>query len=164
MGKTVLTCRKGNGSVYQVHGHKRLGQARLRILDYAERHGFMRGIVKAIEHEPGRGAPLARVEFRHPYKYRRVKELMVAPEGMFTGQSVLCGVKAPLAIGNVLPLGQITEGCIVCNVEAKVGDRGTLARASGDYCIIISHNQETGRTRLKLPSGQKKKCPAVAAP
>jgi len=161
MGKTVLTCRKGKGSVYQVHGHRRLGAAKLRILDYAERQGFMRGVVKTIEHDPGRGAPLARIEFRHTRKYKRVKELMVAPEGMFTGQSVFCGVKAPLAIGNVLPLGAITEGCIVCNVEAKTGDRGTIARASGDYCIIISHNLETGRTRLKLPSGQKKSVPST---
>ena len=156
MGKVVLTCRKGKGSVYQVHGNKRLGPARLRILDYAERNGFMKGTVKDIEHDPGRGAPLARVEFRHPYKFRRVRELFVAPEGMFTGQSVYCGKKAPLAIGNVLPLRNIPEGCIVCNVEAKVGDRGTLARAGGDYCIIISHNTDSGRTRLKLPSGQKK--------
>lgn len=160
MGKTVLTCRKGKASVYQVHGHKRIGPARLRIRDYAERHGFMRGVVKTIEHDPGRGAPLARVEFRHPYKYRRAKELFVAPEGMFTGQSVFCGVKAPLAIGNVLPLANIPEGCIVCNVEAKTGDRGTLAKSSGDYCILISHNLETGRSRLKLPSGQKKSVPS----
>ena len=56
----------------------------------------MRGIVKEIIHDPGRGAPLARVEFRAPYKYKRVKELFVAPEGMFTGQSVYCGQKAAL--------------------------------------------------------------------
>ena len=161
MGKVVLTCRKGAGSVYTSHGHRRLGPAKLRTLDYAERHGFMRGVVKSIEHEAGRGAPLARVEFRHTYKYKRVKELMVAPEGMFTGQSVFCGQKAPLAVGNVLPLGNITEGCIVCNVEAKNGDRGTIARASGDYCIIISHNPDTGRSRLKLPSGQKKSVPST---
>jgi large subunit ribosomal protein L8e len=160
MGKTVLTCRRGKGSVYQVKGHRRLGAAKLRILDYAERNGFMRGTVKTIEHDPGRGAPLARVEFRHPYKYRRVKELFVACEGMFTGQSVVCGKTAKLAVGNVMPLGQIPEGCIICNVEAKTGDRSTIARASGDYCIIISHNNDTGRTRLKLPSGQKKSVPS----
>jgi len=160
MGKTILPCRKGCGSVYQVHGHKRLGAARLRPLDYAEKHGFMRGIVKDIEHDPGRGAPIARVEFRHPYKYRRVKELFIAPEGMHTGQAVYCGAKARLAVGNIIPLGKIPEGCIVCNVEAKTGDRGVLARASGDYCIIISHNLETGRSRLKLPSGQKKSVPS----
>jgi len=160
MGKIVLTQRKGAASVYQVHGHKRQGAARLRILDYAERNGYTRGIVKDIVHDPGRGAPLAKVEFRHPYKYKRVQELFVAPEGMFTGQAVVCGAKASLAIGNVLPLGQIPEGCIVCNVEEKTGDRGRMARASGDYCIIISHNTDTGRSRLKLPSGQKKSVPS----
>ena len=57
----------------------------------------MRGIVKAIEHEVGRGAPLARVEFRDPYKYKRAKELFIAPEGMFT---LLCLLRraAPRAV------------------------------------------------------------------
>lgn len=41
------------------------------------------------------------------------------------------------------------------------GDRGTLARASGDYCIVISQNHEAGTTRLKLPSGQKKSVPST---
>ena len=161
MGKHVLTQRKGSGSVYTVHGHKRVGPAKLRRLDYAERNGFMRGTVKDIIHDPGRGAPLAQVEFRNPYKYKRVKELFVAAEGMFTGQALYCGQKAQLAIGNVLPLGNIPEGCIVCNVEAKCGDRGTIARASGDYCILISHNLDSGRSRLKLPSGQKKSVPST---
>ncbi len=40
----------------------------------------------------------------------------------------------------------------------KAGDRGSLARASGDYCIVVAHNPETGVTRLKLPSGSKKVC------
>jgi len=38
----------------------------------------------------------------------------------------------------------------------KAGDRGALARASGDYGIIVSHNVEQGITRIKLPSGSKK--------
>merc|ERR1711916_124820 len=58
------------------------------------------------------GAPLARVEFRHPYKYKSVKELFVAAEGMYTGQALYCGETAGMAIGNVLPLGKIPEGCI----------------------------------------------------
>lgn len=42
----------------------------------------------------------------------------------------------------------------------KAGDRGALARASGDYAIIVSHNVEQGITRIKLPSGSKKVQPA----
>ena len=38
----------------------------------------------------------------------------------------------------------------------KAGDRGTLARCSGDYAIVVAHNPDAGITRIKLPSGAKK--------
>lgn len=41
-------------------------------------------------------------------------------------------------------------------LQQKAGDRGSLARASGDYCIVVAHNTETGVSRIKLPSGSKK--------
>jgi len=55
-----------------------------------------------------------------------------------------------------MPLASMPEGSIVCNVEHRVGDRGTFAKASGDYAIVIAHNPDTGLTRVKLPSGAKK--------
>jgi large subunit ribosomal protein L8e len=73
---------------------------------------------------------------------------------------VYCGKKANLAIGNVMPVGSMPEGTVVCNLEAKVGDRGCLARASGDYAIIVAHNTDSGITRVKLPSGAKKIIPS----
>jgi len=48
------------------------------------------------------------------------------------------------------------EGTIICNVEDKAGDRGALARASGNYATVIGHNTDDGTTRVKLPSGAKK--------
>ncbi|CAL1213313.1 unnamed protein product, partial [Candida parapsilosis] len=48
------------------------------------------------------------------------------------------------------------EGTIVSNVEEKVGDRGALGRTSGNYVIIIGHNPDENKTRVKLPSGAKK--------
>ncbi|CAF5163043.1 unnamed protein product, partial [Rotaria sp. Silwood1] len=60
-----------------------------------------------IIHDPGRGAPLAVVHFRDPYRYKKRKELLVAAEGMYTGQFIYCGKKAALTIGNVMPLGQM---------------------------------------------------------
>lgn len=71
-------------------------------------------------------------------------------------QFVYAGKKAVLSVGNTLPLGEMPEGTIVCNVEAKAGDRGTLARCSGDYVIVVAHNPDSGITRIKLPSGAKK--------
>jgi len=44
-------------------------------------------------HDPGRGAPLAKVVFRDPYRYRQRIELFIAAEGMHTGQFLYCGKK-----------------------------------------------------------------------
>jgi large subunit ribosomal protein L8e len=114
------------------------------------------GVVQEIMHDPGRGAPLARVHFRHPYKYKTEKEIFICAEGMYSGQFVFCGKKAKLTIGNVLPVGAMPEGAVVCNVEERHADRGAIARASGNYATIISHNADTNSTRIRLPSGMKK--------
>lgn len=125
-------------------------------MQYAERHGYLRGIVKEIIHDPGRGAPLAKVAFRDPYRHKLRTETFIANEGMYTGQFIYAGKKANLTVGNVLPLSAMPEGTIVSNVEEKVGDRGALGRTSGNYVIVIGHNADEGKTRLKLPSGAKK--------
>jgi len=156
MGRVIRAQRKGAGSVFRAHVKHRKGAAKLRPVDYAERHGYIKGIVKEIIHDPGRGAPLARVVFRDPYKYRLRENLFIATEGMHTGQFIYCGKKATLAIGNVIPLEALPEGTIVCNIEEKAGDRGAIARASGNYATVIGHNHDEGVTRIKLPSGAKK--------
>lgn len=60
-----------------------------------------------------------------------------------------------------MPVGQMPEGTIVCNLEEKTGDRGRLARASGLYATVIAHNPDTKKTRVKLPSGAKKVIPSA---
>lgn len=59
-----------------------------------------------------------------------------------------------------MPVGMMPEGTIVCNLEEKTGDRGRLARASGNYATVITHNPDTKKTRVKLPSGAKKVIPS----
>ena len=160
MGRVIRAQRKGAGSVFRCHNKHRKGAAKLRSVDYAERHGYIKGIVKDIIHDPGRGAPLAKVSFRDPYRYKMRSETFIAAEGMYTGQFLYCGKKANLQIGNVLPVGTMPEGTIICNLEEKMGDRGRLARASGNYATVVSHNVDTRRTRVKLPSGSKKVIPS----
>ncbi|KAF7059593.1 hypothetical protein CFC21_066479 [Triticum aestivum] len=63
---------------------------------------------------------------------------------MYTGQSVHCCRRAVVGIGNVFPLASLPEGAIAWDVEQHVGDRGALARASGDYAIVVSHNSDNG--------------------
>jgi len=157
MGRVIRAQRKGAaGGVFKSHNKHRKGASKLRALDFSERHGYVKGLVTEIMHDPGRGAPLAKVVFRDPYKYAQNELRFVAAEGMYTGQFIYCGKRAQLKVGNVLPLGSMPEGTIVCNVEEKAGDRGKMARASGDYATIVSHNPDAGQTRLRLPSGAKK--------
>lgn len=156
MGKYVQAQRKGKSTVFRAHTRTRKGPVKLRALDYAERQGYIRGVVKEIIHDPGRGAPVARIQFLNAYRYKRDTELMLCAEGMYTGQFIYCGKKASLTIGNILPVQSVPEGTIICNVESKPGDRGSIARASGNFAIVISHDDDKKTTRLRLPSGGKK--------
>lgn len=63
----ILGQRKGaKGSVFMAHTHLRKGVPQFRALDYSERNGYIKGVVREIVHDSGRGAPLARVTFRNP--------------------------------------------------------------------------------------------------
>ena len=59
---------------------------------------YTRGVVKEIIHDPGRGAPLARVVFRDPYRYRQRTEYFIAVEGLYTGQYVYAGAKGTIQL------------------------------------------------------------------
>ncbi len=65
-------------------------------------------------------------------------------------------VIAALAIGNILPLSAIPEGTVISSIESKVGDCGKIAKASGDYGVIIAQDNDKGTTRVRLPSGSKR--------
>jgi large subunit ribosomal protein L8e len=54
---------------------------------------------------------------------------------------------------------------VICNLEHIAGNGGKIARASGDYCTIMTQDPDAGKTRIKLPSGARKtvanKCRAM---
>ncbi|XP_022714923.1 uncharacterized protein LOC111274498 [Durio zibethinus] len=65
MGRVIRAQRKGAGSVFKAHTHHRKGPARFRNLDFGERNGYLKGVLTEVIHDPGHGAPLASVVFRH---------------------------------------------------------------------------------------------------
>ncbi len=77
----------------QSHPRLKKGAVKHRVLDFAEREGYIKGVVKAIVHESGRGAPLCKVQFHNAYKYKLDNELFLAAEGMYTGMSIYAGQK-----------------------------------------------------------------------
>uniref|UniRef100_A0A672FBI5 Large ribosomal subunit protein uL2 n=1 Tax=Salarias fasciatus TaxID=181472 RepID=A0A672FBI5_SALFA len=129
MGRVIRGQRKGAGSVFKAHVKHRKGAAKLRHIDFAERHG---------------GFWFCR---RGPNSSSLLRAS--TPDSSSTAAR-------RLNIGNVLPVGTMPEGTIICCLEEKPGDRGKLARASGNYATVISHNPETRKSRVKLPSGAKK--------
>merc|ERR1711957_345231 len=118
--------------VFAAHTHHRVAPAKLRTLDFAERQGYMKGVVKDIVHDPGRGAPLAKVVFRDAYKYKHRTEYFIAVEGMYTGMFVYAGLKANLQVGSIMPVNQMPEG------------------------IVIGHSEDGKKSRVRLPSGVRK--------
>merc|ERR1712187_555287 len=157
MGRIIRAQRKGAGSVFTSQTANRKGHAKLRPLDFSERNNFIRGIVKELVHDSGRGAPLARVIFRNPIYHKNQNEIMIAAEGMYSGQYIYVGQKSKnWQIGNVLPIGVLKVDTLICNLEGKVGDRGCFARASGTVARIKSHNIDLGITNVELPSGKIK--------
>ncbi|MHA1631316.1 MAG: 50S ribosomal protein L2 [Candidatus Freyarchaeota archaeon] len=143
MGKRILVQRRGRGSpTFTAPTHRRRGVVKHRTLGDVT---VLRGKVITLLHDPGRGAPLAKVVFEDG-----IEQLMLAPEGVSVGQEVEYGPGASLKIGNTLPLKNIPEGTPIFNIESVPGDGGKFARSSGAYATILSHTPE--KTLVLLPS------------
>jgi len=152
MGKRIRVQRRGRGnSVYQASTHKRVAPAQyplsLTPRDYFE--GMLNGFVQDLVHDPGRGSPLALIRFENGATCHTV-----IPEGVHLGQKIQLGGKATVEVGNILPIGKIPEGTMVCNIELRPGDGGKLAKSSGAFTTIVGHTPQG--TMIKLPSGKAK--------
>ena len=139
MGKNLPQQRRGRGTspTYRSPSHRHPGMP--------VHPAFSgEGVVAAIEHAPGRTAPLARV------RYGSREVLMIAPDGLQVGQVVTVG-GPNIDRGNTITLGSIPEGTLVYNLESQPGDGGKFVRAAGTTAVIVSQAE---RTVVQLPSGQ----------
>lgn len=48
MGRVIRAQRKGAGSVFRSHTKHRKGAPKLRNLDYSEKYGYIKGVVKVM--------------------------------------------------------------------------------------------------------------------
>jgi large subunit ribosomal protein L2 len=150
MGRRIRVQRRGRGtSTFQASTHKRVAPAQYppSLTPKENFEGSINGTVEAFIHDPGRGAPLALIRFENGETC-----YTVTPEGAFKGQQISLGGKAPIEVGNILPLGKIPEGTIVCSLELKPGDGGKLAKSSGAYATVVGHTPQG--TMIRLPSGK----------
>ncbi len=149
MGKRIRVQRRGRGgSTYRASTHKRVAPAKYppAMTSKETINSSIKGIIESLVHDPGRGAPLALVRFENGETC-----YTITPEGVFEGQEINIGGKAPADVGNIIPLGKIPDGTMVCNLELRPGDGGKMAKSSGAYATVVGHTPQG--TMVKLPSG-----------
>ena len=150
MGKRIRVQRRGRGSsTFRASSHKRVAPVQYPSVSVTEQRGVIHGQVKDIIHDPGRGSPMVAIKLETGETY-----YSVVPEGVYEGQPTQIGDEASVEIGNVLPLGKIPEGTMVCNIELSPGDGGKMVRSSGAYATVVAHTPEG--TIVKLPSKRTK--------
>lgn len=135
-------------------GHKR----KYRIIDFKRDNFGIPGKVVSVEYDPNRSANIALVVYKDGDK-----RYIISPKGLGVGTIVESGPKAPLEIGNALPLEYIPVGIQVHNVELQLGKGGQLVRSAGSSATIVA--KEGDYATLRLPSGEMrmvfKKCIAT---
>jgi large subunit ribosomal protein L2 len=145
MGKRILAQRKGKGRQFRSPSHRhRSGVGGVAYPPADEDVGR----VLDIAHDPGRSAPLAKVEFMNSGE-----RWFIAGEGLQVGQQLQLGKSAPVAAGNVLPLAKIPIGARIYNIEGRPGDGGKFARSAGTAAVVVSQGAQV---IIQFASGQFK--------
>jgi large subunit ribosomal protein L2 len=152
MGKRIRVQRRGRGgSTFRASTQKRVAPARYpsatRVKENFET--AINGVIEELVHDPGRGSPLALIRFENGETC-----YTVVPEGVYAGERIQIGGKASVDVGNILPIGKIPEGTMICNIELRPGDGGKLSKSSGSYATVVTHTPKG--TIIKLPSGKSK--------
>ena len=145
MGKRLIQQRRGRTKGrYNVPSHKNRGKVKY------TNEKEMKGVVEELLHDPGHTSPIAKIRLDN-----NKKTLVLAAEGIEVGREIkFTGNKGDCEVGNILPIGAISEGFPIYNIEITPGDGGKLVRAGGNNATVVSHDAK--KTVIKLPSGQFK--------
>ena len=136
--KGRITSRRRGG------GHKR----QYRIIDFKRNKFDIPAKVVAIEYDPNRSARIALLHYTDGEK-----RYILSPYGIKVGDQVISSQKkAPLKIGNCLPLSKIPSGLFVHNVELVPGIGAQMVRSAGVGAQVLA--KDAGMVTLKLPSGE----------
>jgi len=150
MGKRIRVQRRGRGGpTFQASTQKRIAAVKYPPFNKIQQDGTIKGRISGIFHEPGRGSPIAKIKLETDQDYH-----FIVPEGVYESQEIQIGSQAPVDIGNVIPLGNIPEGTIICGIELQPGDGGKIARSSGTYATVVAHTPQG--TMIKFPSRKTK--------
>jgi large subunit ribosomal protein L2 len=138
--------RNNRGVITSGHrggGHKRL----YRIIDFQRLKLDIPARVASIEYDPNRNANIALLIYQDGEK-----RYILHPAGLEVNSQVITSSKAPINIGNCLPLANLPLGTQVHNIELRPGQGGQMVRAAGTSAQILA--KENSYVTLTLPSGE----------
>ncbi len=129
--------------------HKGGGEKKLyRVIDFRQDKFDIPATVVRLEYDPFRSAFIALLQYKDGEK-----RYIVAYEGAKEGTMIVSSQKKlPLKEGNRMPLGFITIGTFVHNIELAPGRGGEMARSAGSYAKVLA--QEGKYTHLVMPSSE----------
>ncbi len=135
-GKKLTTRHKGGG-------HKRL----FRKVDFKRNKEGVLGRVVSIEYDPNRTADISLINYSDGDK-----RYILSPIGLKVDAKVESGPKAPVRVGNSMPLSKIPVGTQIHNLELVPKGGAKLVRSAGTFAVISS--KEGSYANVKLPSGE----------
>ncbi len=107
------------------------------------------GTVERLEHDPGRTAFIALVDFDGMKKY------LLAPDTLKVGDNIEIGESVSVSVGNSTYLKNVPSGTLIHNVEFVPGRGAKIARSAGSYARILG--RDGADIVLKLRSGETRK-------
>ena len=145
MGKRIRVQRLGRGSpTFRRPDHRR----KIKKVSYPPlTKEMIRGQVTNLIHDVGRSYPVAEITLESGQKF-----YVPAAEGIIVNDWIEIGPGASLAVGNIVPLGELEEGTPVFNIEGVPGDGGKYVRSAGAYAIVQTRSGD--KVYVKLPSGK----------
>jgi large subunit ribosomal protein L2 len=124
-------------------GHKK----KYRLVDFKREKFNIPAKVATIEYDPNRTANIALLNY-----FDGEKRYIIAPEGLEVGMEIISGDKAPINVGNTLPLSALPLGTIIHNVELKPGQGAIMVRSAGSYAQLMARDGKYAT--VKLASGE----------
>ena len=127
-------------------GHKRL----MRDVDFLYNKKEIMAKIKSIEYDPNRSSFIGLAVYKDGEK-----RYVVLPKSVKPGDSFIVSPKAPLTVGNRLPLKNIPVGTFVYNIEIKPKGGAKIGRSAGIFAQVVANAD--GYTNIKMPSSEIRK-------
>lgn len=141
--------RNNRGRITTRHkggGHKR----RYRMIDFRYNKINIPFKIASVEYDPNRSGFIGLAVYKDGEK-----QYVLLPQEVKVGDELIAGEKVEIKPGNRMPLGAITVGTSVYNIEIKPQGGAKLVRSAGSYAEVIA--KDGNYVDIKMPSSEVRK-------